>query len=160
MRCVKTAAIMSKPTDMESRPDNVYIHAINVTWGDCDPAKIVYTGRLTNFALDAVNAWWEHHLGGDGWFQMELDRNIGTPFVRFEMDFHQPVTPRHPLKCHVWPVTLGNTSITFRIDGDQDGAPCFSTRTVSVFTVADEFKKRSPSDEIRRIVESKLTVRS
>lgn len=137
---------------MGPRPDTALAHTINVTWGDCDPARIVYTGRLPWFALDAINAWWEAHLGGDGWFQMELDRNMGTPFVRLEMDFVSPVTPRHPLICHVWPERLGKTSITFRVDGEQDGKLCFSSRSVNVFTVADVFEKRVPPEDIRDMI--------
>lgn len=137
---------------MQPRPDTVFVHVINVTWGDCDPAKIVYTGRLPVFALDAINGWWEAHLGGDGWYQLELDRNIGTPFVRLEMDFSSPVTPRHPLICHVWPERLGDSSITFRVDGEQDGRLCFSSRSVNVFTTADAFTKRSAPEEFRRLI--------
>lgn len=143
---------------MEQRPGTEMVHDIRVTWGDCDPAKIAYTGRLPWFALDAINAWWESKLGGDGWFQMELDRNVGTPFVRIEMDFKAPVTPRHPLRCHVWPVRLGDTSITFRVDGLQDGTTCFSGRFVSVFTVADQFKKNPPPQEIREIVQNNIPI--
>jgi acyl-CoA thioesterase FadM len=143
-------------TTVEDRPDKALCHRIRVTWGDCDPAKIAYTARLPWFALDAINAWWEAHLDGDGWFQMELDRNVGTPFVRLEMDFRAPVTPRHELLCYVWPERLGQTSITFRVDGEQDGALCFSTRTVSVFTVADQFRKQVPPDDIRDIVRSAM----
>lgn len=145
---------------MEPRPTSVHQHEINVTWGDCDPARIVYTGRLPWFALDAINSWWQDRLGGDGWYQMELDRNVGTPFVRLEMDFVRPVTPRHRLICHVWPVKLGETSIAFRVDGEQDGKLCFSTRTVNVFIIADQFKKRTPPDEIRAIVEAAIPVDS
>jgi len=133
---------------VETRPLKTHEHFIRVTWGDCDPAKIAYTGRLPWFALDAINAWWEEQLGGDGWFEMELDRNIGTPFVRLEMDFSHPVTPRHKLICHVWPVSLGKTSITFRVDGMQNGKLCFSTRTVSVFIKSDKFTKQAPPEDI------------
>lgn len=145
---------------MEPRPQQTFQHRINVTWGDCDPARIVYTGRLPWFALDAINAWWEKHLGGDGWFQMEIDRNLGTPFVRLEMDFRKPVTPRHDLICHVWPEKLGDTSITFRVDGEQGAELCFSTRTVSVFIQADAFEKRVPPEDIRAIVQPYLPDRS
>ena len=141
---------------MEARPDSTHQHTIRVTWGDCDPAQIAYTARLPWFALDAINGWWEAQLGGDGWFQMELDRNVGTPFVRLEMDFLSPVTPRHRLICHVWPVHLGKTSIAFRVDGEQNGKLCFSSRSVNVFTVADTFSKQPPPDEIRQIVERLL----
>ncbi len=137
---------------MESRTGQTFVHCISVSWGDCDPAKIAYTGRLPTFALEAINAWWESVLEGDGWFQMELDRNVGTPFVRLEMDFKKPVTPRHKLMCHVWPVRLGNTSITFRVDGLQNEQLCFSTRTVSVCTVADTFEKQAIPQDIREAV--------
>ena len=140
---------------MEPRPADAFEHVIRVTWGDCDPARIAYTGRLPWFALDAINAWWEDKLG-DGWFQMEIDRNVGTPFVRLEMDFSSPVTPRHELVCHVWPVQLGETSIAFRVDAEQDGKLCFSTRTVSVFIVADQFRKQTPPADIRRVVEAHI----
>ena len=141
---------------MEPRPASAFEHSIRVTWGDCDPARIAYTGRLPWFALDAINAWWEDKLGGDGWFQMEVDRNVGTPFVRLEMDFSHPVTPRHRLNCYVWPVRLGETSIAFRVDAEQDGKLCFATRTVSVFITADQFAKRSPPEDIRATIERHL----
>jgi 4-hydroxybenzoyl-CoA thioesterase len=144
---------MSKPTEMSARPDSAMMHEIRVSWGDCDPAKIAYTGRLPWFALDAINAWWEAHLGGDGWFQMELDRNVGTPFVRLEMDFKSPVTPRHRLKCFVWPSRLGESSIEFRVDGEQNGSTCFVGRFVSVFIVADQFRKLKAPSDIRAVVE-------
>ncbi len=141
---------------MNSRPTNAFKYCIRVSWGDCDPAKIVYTGRLTNFSLDAINAWWGDKFDGDGWYQMELDKNVGTPFVRFEMDFHQPVTPRETLYCFVWPLRLGNTSISFRVEGEQGGNLCFSARTVSVFTIADQFEKRAAPEEMRRVIEMYL----
>ncbi|MBF9035708.1 acyl-CoA thioesterase [Rhodobacterales bacterium HKCCE2091] len=129
---------------------------MRVTWGDCDPARIVYTGRIPWFALDAINGWWEDRLGGDGWFQMELDRDIGTPFVRLAMDFKSPITPRHRLICHVWPTRLGETSIAFRVEGEQGGKLCFTCDTVSVFITAKAFTKRPPPEEFRTLVEPYL----
>ena len=129
-----------------------YSHEIRVGWGDCDPARIAYTGRIPNWALEAINGWWEHVTGGDGWFQMELDRNIGTPFVRLEMDFRSPVTPRHRLICKVRPVRLGTTSITFRVEGFQDGTLCFEGSFTEVFTVADEFRTQPPPPELRALI--------
>ena len=54
-------------------------------WGDCDPAQIAYTARLPAFSLEANDAWWEAPQDGDGWFQMELDRGYGTPFVSMHL---------------------------------------------------------------------------
>ncbi|PSL18694.1 acyl-CoA thioesterase [Shimia abyssi] len=131
-------------------------HEIRVTWGDCDPAKIVYTARIPWFALDAINAWWERHLDGDGWFQMELDRNVGTPFVHMSLDFHKPITPRNRLICQVDPIKLGQSSIRFRVLGRQDGQLCFSGEFVNVFIVAETFAKQAAPKDIRAIVEPLL----
>ena len=130
-------------------PDNAFVHTIRVTWADCDPAKIAYTARLPWFALDAINAWWEHHLDGDGWYQLELDRNVGTPFVHMSLDFRSPVTPRHPLLCRVWPSRLGTTSIEFRVLASQAGQTSFEGCFVCVFTKADSFAKQRPPADIR-----------
>jgi len=133
----------------------VFQHEIRVTWGDCDPARIVYTARIPGFALDAINAWWEHHLG-DGWYQMELDRNLGTPFVAMEMQFKAPITPRHRLVCDVAPDHLGTTSIRFRVAGRQQDTLCFEGRFTCVFTQADAFRKTPPPAEIRDLILSHL----
>ena len=136
--------------------EDAYEHEIRVTWGDCDPAKIAYTARIPWWALDAINGWWEYHLGGDGWFQMELDRDVGTPFVHMSLDFRAPVTPRHRLICKVAPTRLGDTSIAFRVEGWQGGEMCFEGRFVCVFTVASEFRARSAPPDIREVVERHL----
>ena len=133
----------------------IYKHEIRVGWGDCDPAKIVYTGRIPWFALEAINGWWEHHLG-DGWFQMELDRNVGTPFVSMTLNFRSPITPRHRLICSVWPNRLGETSVGFHVEGYQDHKLCFEGDFVSVFIAADQFKKARPPEEIRQLVKDHL----
>ena len=127
-------------------------HEIRVTWGDCDPARIAYTARLPWFALDAINAWWEAHLDGDGWYQLELDRNIGTPFVNLNMDFRHPVTPRHRLMCEVWPCRLGDKSITFSVVGRQNEIVCFEGSFTCVFTIADQFKSQAAPPELRAII--------
>lgn len=132
-----------------------YRHEIRVAWGDCDPAKIVYTARIPAFALDAINGWWEHHLGG-GWFQMDLDRDLGTPFVHMALDFLAPMTPRHRLICEVAPTRLGETSIDWRVGGYQDGVHCFEGRFTCVFVKASAFAKQPPPAEIRALVERHL----
>lgn len=142
---------MSRPIE-GARPSSALRHDIGVKWGDCDPARIVYTARMPWFALDAINAWWEAHLGGDGWYEMDLDRNLGTPFVHMSMDFMAPVTPRHMLQCFVWPHRLGQTSITFRVDGEQNARLCFTGEFTNVFVISDQFKKTCPPDDIRGIL--------
>lgn len=134
------------------RPDNAFPHDYRVSWGHCDPAQIAYTGHIPWFAIDAIDAWWDHYLGKGGFFHLEMDRNVGTPFVHLSMDFHAPVTPRHRLTSYVWPTKLGTKSITFRVDGTQDGKDCFSGTFTCVFTVADQFKSQAAPQDFRDII--------
>ncbi|MCP5086085.1 MAG: acyl-CoA thioesterase [Rhodobacteraceae bacterium] len=143
----------TRPTTEATVTAKAFEHEIHVTWGDCDPARIAYTGRIPCFALDAIDAWWAHYLGPGGWFQLNVDRNIGTPFVHLSIDFKAPITPRHRLKCQVIPVRLGDTSIEFLVQGYQNGTLCFSGCFVCVFVVADKFAKQKVPPDIRQLVE-------
>ena len=145
---------MTNQSDAAAHPP--FNHEIRVGWGDCDPARIAYTARIPWFALDAIDAWWERHLDGSGWFQLNLDRNTGTPFVHMSLDFRAPVTPRHRLICDVWPSRLGNTSIEFRVNGRQDGQLCFEGRFVCVFVISDQMKPQPAPPDIRKVVEPLL----
>lgn len=138
---------------MKDAEQKSFVHEIRVGWGDCDPAKIAYTGRLPVFALEAIDAWWEDTLGGDGWYQLEMDRGFGTPFVHLECDFHSPVTPRHRLLCEVFPTKLGTKSISFKVIGRQNGVLCFEGSFTCVFTKAATVSTIPAPDDIRAIVE-------
>jgi acyl-CoA thioesterase FadM len=131
-------------------------HEIRVAWGDCDPAKIVYTARIPAFALDAIDAWWDHHVGIGGWYHIELDRGFGTPFVHMSLDFRSPMTPKHRLICDVAPVRLGDTSIEYRVIGRQNGVDCFEGRFVCVFVNSQAFRKQPPPADVRAIIEAHL----
>ena len=143
------------PAGQDAGTEN-FVYEIRVGWGDCDPAKIAYTGRLPAFALEAIDAWWEHNLDGDGWFQMELDRGTGTPFVNMNIDFRSPVTPRHRLMCEVWPCKLGTKSITFRVDARQDGVLCFEGTFTCVFIDPTNFTAKAAPPDYRAVVEPRL----
>lgn len=133
-----------------------FVHEIRVGWGDCDPARIAYTGHLPGFALQAIDAWWEHQLDGDGWYQMELDRGTGTPFVHMSIDFRSPVTPRHRLACSVWPVALGQKSVTFRVEARQDDTLCFEGKFVCVFIEPSDFSAKPAPADYRAVIEPLL----
>ncbi len=148
---------MSRPTEavvaetaMASADD--FIHSIRVGWADCDPARIAYTGRLPYFALEAIDAWWQAHVGED-WFVMNIDRDLGTPFVHMSLDFSSPVTPRHRLECQVRLIRLGESSVRFQVRGYQAGTLCFNGEFVEVFVEAAAHRKIAAPAEIRAKIE-------
>ena len=130
-----------------SKPIEAFSHKIRVGWADCDPAFIVYTGRIPYFALEAIDAWWQNYTGQNV-FELSVDRNMGTPFVHMSIDFVSPVTPRHELFCEVKMLKLGNSSIRFLVEGSQADKLCFKGEFVTVVTVADSMRPRRPPKEI------------
>ena len=133
-----------------------FVHEIRVGWAHCDPARIVYTGNIPMFALEAIDAWWEAHLGAD-WFAMNIDRDIGGPFVHLSMDFRSPVTPRHVLRCEVAPIRLGESSIRFRVVGRQNDTLCFEGEFVEVFVAAAVHRKIPAPDDFRARLEKLMS---
>lgn len=143
--------LMPGPPDAVTAGGEPFVHRIRVGWADCDPARIAYTGRLPAFALEAIDAWWERHVGDD-WFRLNLDRDIGTPFVHLDLDFRAPVTPRHPLDCAVSLTKIGESSIGFHVAGSQAGTLCFEGNFVSVFVEAHSFRKIVVPADIRATI--------
>ncbi len=117
-----------------------FCHPIQVRWADCDPARIAYTGNIPGFALEAIDAWWGYTVGAD-WYRLNMDHNVGTPFVHMSLDFRSPITPRHVLECRVEPLRLGTSSIRFKVIGFQNDIVCFEGEFVEVFVEADSFQK-------------------
>ncbi len=132
-----------------------FTHAIKVRWADCDPANIAYTGTLANFSLEAIDAWWEKHSGSD-WYELNIDRNIGLPFVHMSIDFIYPVTPRHLLECEVKLIKLGTNSIRFAVEGFQNSTLCFTGEFVEALVDAKAHKKTPMPDDLRKILISLL----
>lgn len=124
-----------------------FLYPIRVNWSDCDPANIAYTGRIPYFALESIDAWWEEFTGFE-WFRLNLDRNIGTPFVHLSVDFKSPVTPRHKLICEVSLLKAGKRSVRHRVRGFQNDILCFTGEFVSAFIVADSFEPLQPPQDI------------
>ena len=134
-----------------SRPIEPFIHSIRVAWADCDPASIAYTGRIPYWALESMDAWFERYTGID-WYALNVDRNIGTPFVHMMLDFSSPVTPRHRLECEVELLKLGNSSIRHRVIGRQNGEECFRGEFVSVFVDSKTLTSREPPEDLKNLL--------
>jgi len=140
----------AKPIELE--------HTIRVGWSDCDPANIAFTGRIPYFALEAIDAWWEDTVGDD-WFRMNVDDNIGTPFVHLSLDFHSPVTPRHKLLCKVSLVRLGKSSVRFSVRGFQNEILCFTGEFVEVFVDARALTKTGIPVQFKSLLEARLAAK-
>ncbi|MFU8862488.1 MAG: acyl-CoA thioesterase [Rhodobacterales bacterium] len=115
-----------------------------VRFGDCDPALIAYTGTIVDYALIAIEEFWKVALDGIGWFELNLDHNIGTAFVNLSYDFTSPITPRAPLEIMVRVHKKGKTSITFQVCAAQSGQAAFTAQLTCVFIERSTLRKITP----------------
>ena len=67
----------------------VHIHRLEVRFGDCDPAGIVYFPRFYDFFHDAMETWFPARLGLR-YAELVVGRKIGFPAVHTEADFSAP----------------------------------------------------------------------
>jgi len=110
-------------------------------WGDTDSARIVYTGRFLDFAVEAIDAWFTYTFDC-GWYDLNQERGMGTPFRNASLDFQAPLTPRDVLETEVHVTKVGRTSIAFLIEGygmsrEQGRRLCFTGDLLVVFVKHD-----------------------
>ena len=128
-----------------------FVHFIRVGWGGLRSRADRFHRAAGGFALEAIDAWWEHVVGAD-WYRMNIDRGVGTPFVHMTMDFRKPVTPRHRLACEVALLRLGASSVRLGVRGRQDGKLCFEGEFVQALLRAPDFVKfKIPEDVLAKL---------
>ena len=153
---------MSKLTDVPIR-QAAFLHIIDPYWADADPAGIVYTGRFTDYALRAIDAWMEARTGA-GFYRMNTEWGIGTPFVHTECDLRSPVRPGETLRIEVRVERVGSTSLTFSVKGYgvNENRMRFEGRFVCVcVTAIDQASEPKPialDGRLRRAAEAELAV--
>lgn len=107
---------MSSPTEEQQTLIGPYVYHRRIHWSHTDAAQIVYTVRFFDYVMEAIEGWF-HEVVGVDWYRLNLDMNLGTPFVHVDMDFRAPLTPRHDLQVTVWVERLGDKSLSFKAIG-------------------------------------------
>ena len=120
-----------------------------IGWGECDPAGIVYTPRFLDFCVEAAETWFADVTGWH-WNRLRLERDLGSPVVRVEMDFIAVLAPEDRLDLTVRLGAIGRSSHTLRIAGhDATGRHCFQVTLVSVLMDRVTMKATPIPDDLR-----------
>ena len=118
-----------------------FIQSRIVRWGDCDPAGIIYTPRILDYAIEMVEACLREVMGAS-WNVMREQHNIGGPTVHFECDIRKPLAPDMAVDLVLTLEKLGRSSMTSRIVCvDAEGVEYFRVLLVNCFVTGD-----SPTD--------------
>ena len=152
---------MSRLTDAQARK-GAFVHVVEPYWAEADPAGIVYTGRFTDYALRAIDAWMEARAGA-GFYRINTEWGIGTPFVHTECDLRSPARPGEAIHIEVGIERIGKTSLTFRLWGRvaKEGRLIFEGRFACVCVPAiDQAREPRPialDERLRRAAEFELS---
>jgi 4-hydroxybenzoyl-CoA thioesterase len=145
---------MSKPTEFNDVASlTPLVHQRRIAWCDTDAARIVYTVRFFEFAMEAIDAWFREIYGGD-WYELNVHRGSGTPFVHVEMDIKASLRPPEVLKTTVLVEKLSRSALTFQVVGrKEDGAVSFSGRYVCAICKMEPMRAISIPDAERERVQ-------
>lgn len=97
-----------------------YIHRRTPLWSETDAAQIIYTVRFVDYAMEAIEGWFRNVMKLD-WFRMNTELDMGTPFVKIDMDIKTPLVPYDELDVCVLVEKMGRSSLTFNVTGKRNG---------------------------------------
>ena len=114
--------------------------ARTVSWGDCDPAGIIYTPRVLDYAMETLEAW-NREVLEIPWIKLNREMSLGMPTVRAELDFMGAPAPDEEVVTELRVESVGRSSITFRITGEgRDGRDLFRVKVTSCVISRPAFK--------------------
>ncbi len=139
------------------RPTEPFVHRRQISWGDTDAARIVYTARIPHFALEAVEAWFIDRIG-PGFYDLATETRIGTPFVHMEFDFRSRMTPHDRLATVVRLEKIGRTSLTLAVSSraEGDGRLCWTGRLVCVYADTETYTSVEVPEQFREALAHEL----
>jgi 4-hydroxybenzoyl-CoA thioesterase len=125
-----------------------------VSWGDCDPAGIIYTPRAFDFATEALEAFWRDVIGVN-WMDLNWVRHMGAPTVRAECDFIKALKPDMAIEIEVRVLKLGSASLTFGLTcRDVAGDAYFKATYVACTIARPDFKATPIPPDMRARIEA------
>jgi len=93
----------------------IFILPIQIRFGDCDPAGIVFYPRYFEFFNTVIEDWCEHGLGSS-FREMHLHLGYGLPTVHVECSFLKPSELGEILQAQLSVNRLGTTSLHVEIN--------------------------------------------
>lgn len=121
---------------------------VEVRFGDCDPAGIVYFPALYHYCHVAFEDAWRGALGVS-YPELVNARRLGFPTVHVETDFVSSARYGDAIDFEVAVLRIGTTSVVFRFEGRVGDRVVLRSTHTTVCLDLDEFAKRAIPDPIR-----------
>ena len=121
-------------------------------FSDCDPAGIAYYPRYFDKLNSVVEDWWASM--GVPWKTLFLQRRIGLPTVRFEVDFRAPAFLGDTLVFSLAVARIGRKSVDLDHCVRRDGAVLWHAKQILVPTSLETHKSIPWPDDLRAALTS------
>jgi len=128
---------------------------IEVRFGDCDPAGIVYYPTLYHYCHMAFESLWAECIG-ISYPELVLDRRIGFPTVHVETDFASPIRYGDVVTIRVSVSRVGTSSVEFEFEGMVGSQRAFVSRHTKVCANLETLEPVPISDELRNGLENRV----
>ena len=121
----------------------VYVHHVQVEFGDCDPAGIVWYPNFVGWC-DAASRNFFITAGVPPWRELTRTRGIlGTPLIEQSTVFHRPASYDDRIQIHTSIVEWGEKKFVTRYELKRDDVLLAEGRDTRVFC------RRHPDDPAR-----------
>ena len=127
---------------------------IEVRFGDCDPAGLVYYPVLFHYCHAAMEDFFAARCGVP-YDELVSRRRMGFPTVNVRAEFFAPLVYGDEALVEVWVSRVGGSSVTFeyRLRRASDGRLCASASLVQVAMRLDERAAVPLPEDLRRAFE-------
>jgi YbgC/YbaW family acyl-CoA thioester hydrolase len=130
---------------------------INVRFGDCDPAGLVYYPVLFHYCHAAMEEFFAARCGLP-YARLMAERRLGFPTVNVRAEFFAPFVYGDEAEVEVWASAVGRTSVTFeyRLRRASDRTLCASATHVQAAMNLDERRAVPVPEDLRRAFEQSV----
>lgn len=130
-----------------------FVRHRRVRFSDCDPAGIVFYPQYFVLLNGLVEDWFDEGLGV-GYERTIIQRRIGLPAVRLEVDFKAPSRMGEEIELALEVERLGTRSLTLqsRCMGCNDGVVRMAARQVLVTMSLDSYAAIEIPPDIREAI--------
>ncbi len=123
-------------------PGRIYVHEIQVSFGDVDYARILYYPRLFHYCHVVMEGFFDSVVGMP-YAKVLSERKLGFPTVHTEADYHDPMPYGLRLSIGLSVRAVGTTSLSLRyqVRAVGEDEPRAEARTTVVCVDMDRFTK-------------------
>ena len=138
---------------MSQQRPTAYEYRRIVRYGDCDASLNYYTPRAIDYAVEAVDGWFEQVVAVSLSDLVSL-HGMELHFLHAGCEFRKTLTAGETVLARVAVVGVEDSTVTFSVSGvNHAGELCFRTTLISCFVERRQFKQIPIRPEFRERIE-------